>query len=368
VGAPTIAFNGGYGSLVSTASFTAVAGTAPITYGMWFGSNTTYGSGTAILNLGTGASPRTFTSSIAMPSFYAIVQASNAVGVTTGTASALQTFVGTASSFVGYTSPIDVISCYNFNGGGVSAYFVLSGSSLQVLYNNGYFNQTVTLPAVGKQIAWNSNNPYIMYVLSGVTGVSGYISTIDLTSLNITSVSTYTTFSGIATNGTNLYAILTNGGSSALYQIDPSIPYGISSAIYTITGQTSFNMTFNTTSSLLFIPTSNSSTGVYSTYSMTTAGGSVITYPITQANTYVEFDSLYNTMLFTDGASRIYKLASPWTGTPEVLAGISSAGAIINGNALTTARFNAPRMCRMDTITAGLLVCDTTNNSIRRVL
>jgi hypothetical protein len=101
---------------------------------------------------------------------------------------------------------------------------------------------------------------------------------------------------------------------------------------------------------------------------VTTAGGSVIIYPITQLNRHIEFDPLFNAMLFTDGTSQIYKLASPWTGTPEVLAGISSAGAIINGNALTTARFNAPQMCRMDTITAGLLVCDTTNNSIRRVV
>jgi len=362
VGAPTITFT--LGTLASTASFTAVSGTAPITYTMWFGSNTTFGSGTPIVTMGTGASPRYFTSSLAMPSFYAIVQASNAVGVTTGTASALQTFVGTVTSFATVTAPIDVVPIPYYNGAD-SAYFVLSASTIQVLDTSGSLSTTINLPAVGKQIAWNSNNQYTMYALSGVDNVSGFISTISLINFSITNTSTFTTFSGIASDGTNIYA--TNYGAQSLYVLDPTTGT-IGSPIYTFTGQRPFKITYNSANSRLYIPSSNTSTGVYSTYSMTTAGGSVITYPITQANRHVEFDPIFNAMLFTDGTSQIYKLASPWTGTPEVLAGISSAGAIINGNALTTARFNAPQMCRMDTLTAGLLVCDTGNNSIRRVV
>jgi hypothetical protein len=362
VAAPTISFVVGYSA--SACSFPAVSGTAPITYTAWFGSNTTYGSGTAILTINQNSSPIYFTSSIAMPSFYAIVQASNAVGVTTGTASALQTFVGTASSFASYTSPVDVISGYNYDFAGSSGYFVLSGSSLHVLYDDGSLYTTITLPATGIQIAWARTFATTMYVLS-----TGYISTINLTNLVAppTSVATYSTITGIATDGTNLYSTHTNGGNMQLYVLNPSTG-SVGSVLYAVAGQAGFKMTYNSSNSRLYIPSSNTSTGVYSTYSMTTAGGSVITYPITQANRYVEFDGLFNAMLFTDGASQIYKLASPWTGTPEVLAGISSAGAIINGNALTTARFNAPQMCRMDTITAGLLVCDTTNNSIRRVV
>lgn len=363
VGAPTITLAAGI--LQSRISFTAPAGTTPITYIAWLGTNTTYGSGTAILTISGPGTSLAFTSSVAMPSFYAIVQASNSVGVTNGTASTLQTFVGTASSFVGYTSPVDVISSYNYDGFGSSGYFVLSGSTLRVLDSAVSEVYNLTLPAVGKQIAWNSNAT-TMYVLSGVDGVSGYITTIDLTNIiGYGSVTTYTTFSGIATDGTTLW--VTNNGAQSLYVLNPSTGT-IGSPIYSFTGQNAFKITYNSSNSRLYIPTSNTSTGVYSTYSMTTAGGSVITYPITQANRHVEFDTLFNAMLFTDGTSRIYKLASPWTGTPEVLAGISSAGAIINGNALTTARFNAPRMCRQDVITAGLLISDYTNNMIRRVV
>jgi hypothetical protein len=368
VGAPTIAFNGGYGYLASTASFTAPAGTAPITYTMWFGSNTTFGSGTAILVPETGGFTKYFTSSAAMPSFYAIVQASNAVGVTTGTASALQTFVGTASSFVGYTSPVDVISGYMYNGYD-SGYFVLSGSTLRILFSDGSEYYSFTLPAVGKQIAWNSNTT-TMYVLSGVDGLSGYITTIDLTNVgnshSYSSVATYPTITGIATDGTNLYSTHTNGGNMQLYVLNPTTGT-VGSALYSTAGQAGFKMTYNSSNSRLYIPSSNTSTGVYSTYSMTTAGGSVITYPITQANTYVKFDTLFNAMLFTDGTSRIYKLASPWTGTPEVLAGQATTGNT-EGNAITTAKFSSPRMCIQDVITAGLLVCDYTNNKIRRVV
>ena len=362
VGAPTISFVAGFDA--STASFTLVSANPPPTHRLWFGSNTTFGSGTPILSRLVTVSPCFFSSSIAMPSFYAIVQASNSVGVTTGTASTLQTFVGTASSFVGYTSPVDVISGYNYDSAGGNGYFVLSGSSLHVLYDDGSLYTTITLPATGIQIAYRQQYPKAMYVLS-----TGYISTINLTNLVAppTSVATYSTITGIAIDSTTLYSTHTNGGNMQLYVLNPSTGF-VGSALYTVAGQAGFKMTYNISNSRLYIPSSNTSTGVYSTYSMTTAGGSVITYPITQANRHVEFDPLFNAMLFTDGTSRIYKLASPWTGTPEVLAGISSAGAIIDGNALTTARFNAPQMCRMDTLTAGLLVCDTGNNSIRRVV
>jgi hypothetical protein len=299
-----------------------------------------------------------------MPSFYAIIQASNSVGVTTGTASALQTFIGTASSFAAITTPIDVISGFNYDGFGSSGYFVLSGSTLQVLYTDGSLYYTVNLPAVGKQIAWDSNTT-TMYVLS-----TGYITTINLQGFTgppgPTSVPTNPTITGIATDGTNLYSTHTNGGYMQLYVLNPTTGT-IGSVQYTVAGQAGFKMTYNTSNGRLYIPSSNTSTGVYSTYSMTTAGGSVITYPITQANTYVNFDVLFNAMLFTDGTSRIYKLASPWTGTPEVLAGQATTGNT-EGNAITTAKFSSPRMCRQDVIAAGLLISDYTNNMIRRVV
>ena len=362
VGAPTITFT--LGSFASTASFTLVSANPPPTHTMWFGSNTTFGSGTPILSTLVSASPFYFTSSVAMPSFYAIVQASNAVGVTTGTASTLQTYVGTVSSFATVTAPIDVIPILYYNGAD-SGYFVLSASTIQVLDTGGSLFTTINLPAVGKQIAWNSNNPYTLYALSGVDNVSGFISTISLEYFSITNTSTFTTFSGIASDGTNIYA--TNYVAQSLYVLNPNTGT-VGSAIYTYTGQEAFKITYS--NNRLYIPTSNiNDQTIRSTYSVLTDGTNPIIYPNTpQLNRHVEFDPLFNAMLFTDGTSRIYKLASPWTGTPEVLAGISSAGAIINGNALTTARFNAPQMCRMDTITAGLLVCDTGNNSIRRVV